>query len=162
MLWPRNESKNHCSISLLNGRETDKTGNDEPESGIESPLLDVDMSKANDREEQTQTEMAEIIRGLFMTNKNVMKCNDCIKTKHVMFLSEGTSNFKNSHTQSNPTAVSQTKSHAFNKEWYQVLFKVVSKVFLILKKLQENLQKCTCNSIILYINKITGPLEMTI
>ena len=38
------------------------------------------MSKANDREEQTQTEMAEIIRGLFMTNKNVMKCDDCIKT----------------------------------------------------------------------------------
>jgi hypothetical protein len=62
MLWPRNESKNHCSISLLNGRETDKTGNDEPESGIESPLLDVDMSKAKDREEQTQTEMTEIIR----------------------------------------------------------------------------------------------------
>jgi len=88
MLWQRNESKNHCSISLLNGRETDKTGNDEPESGIESPLLDVDMSKANDREEQTQTEMTEIIRGLFMTNKNVMKCDDCIKTKHVMFLAK--------------------------------------------------------------------------
>ena len=152
MLWPRNESKNHCSISLLNGRETDKTGNDVPESGIESPLLDVDMSKAKDREEQTQTEMTEIIRGLFMTNKNVMKCDDCIKTKHVMFLAKEQAISRIvtlkviQQLSVKPSLVPLIRSGT----------RYFSKVFFILKKLQENLQKCTCNSIILYINKKLG------
>ena len=95
--------------SLLNfftkwQRNNDKAGNYELESGNENQLQGGCVGNL-DREEQTKWKWKwenfrkncrEILRGLFVTNKNAMKYDVCIKPKKQNVLTDGTNNFKTS------------------------------------------------------------------